>query len=509
LFQSIRKKLDLSATWIIYNLSRRREMWRKVTVFLIAAGLVGGIYAQVPDTLWTRTFGGPLHEDGFSVVETPDSGYLVAGFTESAGAGSWDVYLVKADRDGNEIWSRTYGDIFLEYGYSLIPLRDGNYALAGWTSSWGQGFWDMLLLKVDPSGNEIWHRTYGGPGYEDCYAVIEAPKGGFLLVGGTNSTESGDWNVYLVRTNYLGDTIWAKSYGGDMDDRGYGAVCVQDGFLVVGATKSFSGGDWDVYILKIDDEGNLVEQHVYGGSGDDYGLYITEVSTGGYVVAGYTTSIGTGDRDFYIIKIDEEGDLLWERAYGGNEIETAYRIRETSDGGFLVVGYTSSFGSGFDDIYLIKLDPEGYVVWRKILGGPDFDSGYDVITTSDGAILVVGSTESYGAGGEDVYLIKLREEYVDVAEYSEGSGLGLTLSNIGREISLSYTLSVPGRVEITLYDLLGRPVRSIADEIQQAGLHSLSVGDLKDLPAGYYFLLINTPQGRASEKIFLLGRGSR
>ena len=149
------------------------------------------------------------------------------------------------------------------------------------------------------------------------------------------------------------------------------------------------------------------------------------------------------------------------------------------------------------------------MVWRKILGGPDFDSGYDVITTSDGAILVVGSTESYGAGGEDVYLIKLREEYVDVAEYSEGSGLGLTLSNIGREISLSYTLSVPGRVEITLYDLLGRPVRSIADEIQQAGLHSLSVGDLKDLPAGYYFLLINTPQGRASEKIFLLGRGSR
>jgi len=140
------------------------------------------------------------------------------------------------------------------------------------------------------------------------------------------------------------------------------------------------------------------------------------------------------------------------------------------------------------------------MVWRKILGGPDFDSGYDVITTSDGAILVVSSTESYGAGGEDVYLIKLREECVDVAEYSEGPGLGLTLNNIGREISLSYTLSTPGRVEITLYDLLGRPVRFIADEQQQVGLHALYITELNDLPAGYCFLLINTPQGRASEK---------
>jgi len=484
-------------------------MWRKVRVFIITVGFVGGISAQVPDSLWTKTFGGPLHEDGFSVVETPDSGYLIAGFTESEGAGSWDIYVIKTDRDGNEMWSSVYGDIFLEYGYSLIALEDGNYALAGWTSSWGQGFWDMLLLKLDAEGNEIWHRTYGGSGYEDCYSVIEVPQGGFLLVGGTNSTENGDWDVFLVRTDAQGDTIWTKSYGGNMDDRGYGALCVKGGYLVVGATKSFSDGDWDVYILKIDDEGNLIGQDVYGGGGDDYGLYITEVSTGGYVVTGYTTSLGSGNRDFYIIKIDDEVNLLWERAYGGNEMETAYRIKETSNGGFLVVGYTSSFGSGLDDVCLVRLNSEGYMLWREVIGGTHFDSGYDVITTSDGSILVVGSTESYGAGGEDVYLIKLREEYVDAVENTDSRGIALTLNNVGNEITLSYTLDRPGKVNITLYDLLGRPVRSIADEVQGAGLHILPISGLSVLATGYYFLLVKTPQGRASEKIFVLGGDAR
>jgi hypothetical protein len=209
------------------------------------------------DTLWTRTYGGTGEDYGNSVQQTSDSGYIVAGYTNSFGAGNEDVYLVKTSASGDALWTRTYGGTGEDYGNSVQQTSDSGYIVAGWTNSFGAGGHDIYLIKTNASGDTLWTRTYGGTGGDEGYSVQQTSDGGYIIAGYTGSFGAGGWDVYLIKTNASGDTLWTSTYGGAYDDWGYSVGQTSDGgYIVAGFTDSWSGS-WDVYLVKTDGNGSV------------------------------------------------------------------------------------------------------------------------------------------------------------------------------------------------------------------------------------------------------------
>jgi hypothetical protein len=361
------------------------------------------------EVVFEKTFGGGGNDYGRSVQETSDGGFIIAGGTSSSGAGSWDVYLIRTDGDGNEMWHRTFGGSNNDYGRSVQETSDGGFIIVGSTSSFGAGNGDVYLIKTDGDGNEIWHRTFGGSNYDYGYSVQETSDGGFIIAGGTSSSGVGKRYIYLIRTDGDGNEIWHRTFGGSNYGYGYPVQETSDGgFIIVGRTSSFGAGSDDVYLIRTDGDGNEIWHRTFGGSNYDYGYSVQETSDGGFIIAGGTSSSGAGSWDVYLIRTDGDGNEMWHRTFGGSNNDYGYSVQETSDGGFIIIGRTSSFGAGSWDVYLIRTDGDGNEIWHKTFGGSDDDYGYSVQETSDGGFIIVGRTSSFGAGSWDVYLIKLK-----------------------------------------------------------------------------------------------------
>jgi len=205
---------------------------------------------------WTHIYGGSDYDWGLSVAQTSDGGYIVVGDTYSFGAGEKDVYLVKTDAMGDTIWTRTYGGSSYDYGYSVAQTSDGGYIVAGGTESFGAGYCDVYLVKTGSDGDTIWTRTYGGSDDDWGYSVAQTSDGGYIIAGETNSFGAGERDVYLVKTDTVGDTIWTRTYGGSDNDWGYSVAQTFDGgYIVAGSTISFGADSGDVYLVKTDSLG--------------------------------------------------------------------------------------------------------------------------------------------------------------------------------------------------------------------------------------------------------------
>ncbi|MBA7605830.1 hypothetical protein ES703_12965 [subsurface metagenome] len=364
---------------------------------------------QGPVTLWTRTFGGTGYDNGSSVQQTSDGGYIIVGRTTSFGAGGFDVYLIKTDANGNPSWTKTYGGENKDESYSVQQTLDGGYIIAGRTNSYGSGDYNVYLVKTDAKGDTIWTKTYGGEGDDFGGSVQQTNDGGYIIAGWTDSFGASGTDVYLIKTDANGDTLWAKTYGGSNSDTGRSVQQTSDGgYIIVGATGSFGTGQRAVYLIKTDSDGNTIWTRTYGGEGLDSGHSVQQTSEGGYIITGSTSSYGSGVVDVYLIKTNENGDTLWTKTYGGSNSDKGYNVRETSDVGYIIAGYTDSFGAGEEDVYLIKTDNNGDTDWTKTYGGTYGDIGFSVQQTSDGGYIIVGLTYSLGASLTDVYLIKIR-----------------------------------------------------------------------------------------------------
>jgi len=357
---------------------------------------------------WERTYGGGSYDKGRSVAQTSDGGYIIAGYTYSFGAGNYDVYLVKTDAVGDTIWTRTYGGSDRDDGYSVAQTSDGGYIVAGYTESFGAGSKDVYLVKTDAVGDTIWTRTYGGSDWDEGYSVAQTSDGGYIVAGRTESFGAGSADVYLVKTDAVGDTIWTRTYGGSDNDRGYSVAQTSDGGYIVAGVYDYDleAGTGDVYLVKTDAVGDTIWTRTYGGNDNDMGYSVAQTSDGGYIVAGWTESFGAGGDDVYLVKTDAVGDTIWMRTYGGSGDDVGFSVAQTSDGGYNVAGWTESFGVGGDDVYLVKTDAVGDTIWTRTYGGSGDDGGASVAQMSDGGYIVAGETESFSAGGSDVYLIK-------------------------------------------------------------------------------------------------------
>ncbi len=362
---------------------------------------------QTEQITWTKTYGGSDDDWGCSVQQTQDGGYIIAGGTWSFGAGGYDVYLIKTDANGNVEWTKTYGGSSYDCGFSVQQTKDGGFIIAGYTCSFGAGYADVYLIKTDAYGNVEWTKTYGGSDYDFGYSVQQTQDGGYIIAGKTCSFGAGGYDVYLIKTDANGNVEWTKTYGGGSDDCGFSAQQAQDGgFIIAGGTWSFGAGGYDVYLIKTDANGNVEWTKTYGGSSYDCGFSVQQTKDGGFIIAGYTCSFGAGYADVYLIKTDAYGNVEWTKTYGGSSYDYGKSVQQTQDGGFIIAGYTCSFGAGGADVYLIKTDANGNVEWTKTYGGSDEDYGFSVQQTQDDGYIIAGRTYSFGAGGEDVYLIK-------------------------------------------------------------------------------------------------------
>ncbi|MFZ8835359.1 MAG: T9SS type A sorting domain-containing protein [Candidatus Caldipriscus sp.] len=365
-------------------------------IFLIKTDANGNVQ-------WAKTYGGTAWDYAYSVQQTSDGGYIVAGRTRSFGAGLSDAFLVKTDANGNVIWAKTYGGTGTDYARSIQQTSDGGYIVAGITWSFGAGGLDIFLIKTDANGNVIWSKTYGGTGWDEAYSVQQTSDGGYIVAGYTLSFGAGDYDIFLIKTDANGNVIWSKTYGGTGWDWAYSVQQTSDGgYIVAGYTLSFGAGDYDIFLIKTDANGNIIWAKTYGGTGWDWAYSVQQTSDGGYIVAGFTRFFGTGYDDIFLIKTDASGNIQWDKTYGGTSGDYASSVQQTSDGGYIVAGVTESFGGAF----LVKTDANGNVIWAKTYGGTNYDDASSVQQTSDGGYIVAGFTDSFGAGWSDIFLIK-------------------------------------------------------------------------------------------------------
>ena len=309
---------------------------------------------------WVKTFGGNNNDYGYSVQQTTDGGYIVVGSNASYGSGNIDVYLFKTNSFGNERWHETFGGNNNDEGRSVQQTTDGGYIIAGTTFSYGAGGSDVYIVKTDASGDEEWQRTFGGNNNDEGRSVQQTTDGGYIIVGDTRSYGAGGSNVYLVKTDASGNKVWQRTFGGGDDDYGYSVQQTFDGgYIIVGDTNSYGAGDYDVYLVKTDAYGYVVWQNTFGSWAYDSGRSVQQTTDGGYIIVGDTRSYGAGESDVYFIKTDAYGNIGWQETIGGDWLDECYSVQQTTDGGYIIVGDTNSYGSGDFDVYFIKTDESG------------------------------------------------------------------------------------------------------------------------------------------------------
>lgn len=410
---------------------------------------------------FARAFGGSGEDTFRSVIQTSDGGYAMLGYSNSTDGDLQsktlavnDYWLVKLDAQGELQWSKTYGGSKDDRGQGLVQTQDGGYALTGYAMSddgdgtVNKGFHDNWVIKVDAQGTLEWERSYGFSGHDHAYDILDTGDGGYFFAGFLDITSAradgntekrnslashGVGEFWGTKIDNKANVQWRGYYGGTNNDRAHAVVRADDGgYVMAGFTESDdfdinnSRGSYDFWVVKIDEGGELVWQRSFGGTGIERAQDIAKTADGGYVVTGNTfsndvdISENQGESDVWLIKIDGSGNLVWNRSFGGSQFDAAQSVTLSHDGGFIISGNSKSTDSdansnaGENDIWLLKTDYEGNLVWQQSFGGSGLDYGFDTLETSTGAIVLVGEMASSNfmslshKGESDAVILKIK-----------------------------------------------------------------------------------------------------
>jgi uncharacterized delta-60 repeat protein len=306
---------------------------------------------------WQKTYGGSDDEEAYSIQQTSDGGYIVAGTTTPMAPTNYDFWVLKLNSDGTVAWQKTYGGSGNEFLTSIQQTQDGGYIVAGWSDSSGAGSYDLWVLKLNPDGSIAWQKTYGGPYIDRANSVQQTSDGGYIAAGETSSGGEGNY-AWVLKLNSDGSIAWQKTYRGDIGNSFNSIQQTQDGgYVVAGSTgSSYSGGnDYDLWVLKLNSDGSTDWAKAYEepSYGNEVARSIQQTSDGGYIVVGFT-----GDKewptpvDSWVLKLNSDGTIIWQRAYDRGDIESASSVQQTSDGGYIVAGWA-------DDVWVLKLRDHG------------------------------------------------------------------------------------------------------------------------------------------------------
>ncbi len=459
---------------------------------------------------WERWYGGPGDDIGEDVQQTQDGGYVVVGTTQPGQT----LWILRLDSLGDTIWTKKYRPSgWADGGTAVAVTPDQGFLVSAF--AWGTDTATPLtiyVLRTDSLGDTLWSRFYRfGTGDEEVFRVIATADSNFVLAGYTSSQSY--YRALLYKINGSGDTLWVRGYldsvhGGVI---GTNAAETQDhGFMVTGVT----GNPYQGYLARTDSQGNLLWTQTYGGDGDN-DLNCVAVAPGGFFASGWTCPYGSSVADVWLLRLSNQGDTVWTRTFGGPEEDNGGPVVTTSDGGCVIASQCFSFGHGACDVWLVKTDSLGDTEWTRTFGGSDWDSPYNLRQTRDSGYIVVGSTMSFGSGANDVYLIKTDGRGMVGIETRPASALRTAPlqpkiqapdpASPGARIR--YFLPQSGRARLELFDVTGRRVAALAQEIQSAGWHEVSLGP--DLSTGPYFLRLVSGGQAVTRRVVIVSSNER
>lgn len=385
------------------------------------------------------TYGGSNNDVAQSVAPTPDGGFIVLGYTQSNDGDidtkqdeSFDFWLLKFDQEASLQWSKTYGGANDDRGRKIIQTSDGGYALVGYSNSndgnvsENNGARDFWIIKTDNQGEILWEKSFGFSGNDEGYNIKETSNGNFLVGGTLDVTASGGegntsrrqqkhagGDYWLLNISTNGDLIWSRYFGGSFTDIVHDVIESENGdFFAIGSSDSEdvdisnNKGTYDFWIVKTTSSGHMIWEKSYGGSEIDEARSIVNTSDGNYIVVGDTrsnnqdVSINNGGADLWMIKISSQGNILWNRSIGGSSFDVSRSIKSTAENGFVIAGSSRSFdgdvskNQGQNDAWIVKVDSNGNLLWEQTFGGSEIDFAYDVAQLRDGTFVLVGETQS-------------------------------------------------------------------------------------------------------------------
>lgn len=380
---------------------------KKIKVLLItvvAIVFAAPALAQPPDTLWTICFGGSGDDYAYAIQQTADGNFAFFGRTSSWGAGMEDFWALKMDDLGNAQWSHTYGGSERNLGFDGQQTADGGYVLVGQIGDYPSA--DAWLVKTDAGGNQTWAASYNYSSHDHAESVWQNTDGGYIMNGNHNGMY---YNIWTIRTDANGSMLWNREFGIPAgNDEGKDVQQTSDGNFILLNTIHVESWAYNprIWLTKMDPVGNTLWNVEFGAANQAYGHSVQQTSDGGYIFTGWTNPPGA-PADLWLVKTDGSGNMLWNRTFGGNGSEEGYCVRQTTDGGYIIAGCTSSYGAGGNDVWIIKTDDLGNMQWNCAYGGAGDDVGHSVWQTADAGYIVGGYTNSFGAGGYDAWVLLL------------------------------------------------------------------------------------------------------
>ncbi|MCP4631381.1 MAG: T9SS type A sorting domain-containing protein [candidate division Zixibacteria bacterium] len=478
----------------------------KILILLNIIIITLTVQVSAQDTLWTRTYGTRISEAPVCLQHTPDGGYVMVGCLSHNFDDS--IYVVKTNPDGIVQWSHIHGVNYNNRASYIENTYDDGFIVVGGVGHFEGDDFDILLVKLDSVGDTLWTRTFGGDSAEWGECVRQVKDGGYVISGSTNSYGAGSMDWYLIRTDENGDTLWTKTYGGSHIDYAPFLHLTDDGFIMISTTFSYGAGHTDIYVIRTDDFGDTLWTHTYGGIEGDGAHCIIPTNDGNYILAGGTASFGNNG-DIFLIKINPDGDVIWQKTYGTDEREGAYSIKQTSDNGFIIVGMTGPLQGYYTDLYVLRTDWRGDSLWACSYGGDYNESGVGVHQDENGDFIISARTSSFGAGSSDFWLLKIHEVMTTVGENSnviipQEVELYPNYPNpFNSSTNISFQVLRQTDVNLCVYNILGEQVES-ETYIQLSPGCYMENWNPGHLATGTYLLRLNTGSNILVDKMMLI-----
>lgn len=509
-----------------------------------------------PEIEWELSLGGSGADVANSIIQTSDGGYTIAGYSNSINGdrtsqySNHDYWIVRINSNGKLVWEKSYGGSGLDFPYSIIQTNDKGYAIAGYSSSDdidvtnSKGKSDYWIVKLTPDGELEWEKSFGGSNDDVANSIIQTSDSGYLIAGyslsydGDITNPKGNTDYWIIKLSANGELDWEKSFGGTWNDAAQTIIQLADsGFAVIGYSSSINGditnpkGNSDIWIIKLTPDGELEWEKSLGGSGIDIGYSVVQTKDKGFAIAGSTSSIVGNDSkpkggiNYYVAKLSSNSDIVWEKSFGGNNIDVANSIIQAYDNSFVVSGYSNSSGKditeskGNNDYWVIRLSEKGELEWEKSLGGFANEYSGSIIQSNDCGFIVAGNSSSSEGdvispkGSNDYWLVKLsssssRSHQFDYSDdlftiYKNSIYFYVYNNNQSNSANAVVILEEDTEITIDVFDVLGRRIVELYSGLAKEGRSEYRI-NYNDFQSGRYFIRLTTPSETKTEIIEIL-----
>ena len=505
--------------------------------------LASAISKAQPSIEWQKSFGGTLSDVAYSIQQTTDDGFIVAGYSNSndgdvtahyGNTNYSDYWIMKLNNAGAIEWQKSLGGTAYERTFSIQQTTDNGYIVAGWSRSndgdvtGNHGGSDYWIVKLNNGGDIEWQKSLGGTGDDYAHSIQQTTDNGYIVAGFSASNDGdvtgnhGGYDYWIVKLNSGGDIEWQKSLGGTVADEANSVQqTIDGGYIVAGFSVSNDGdvtgnhGLDDYWIVKLNATGDIEWQKSLGGTAIDWANLIQQTTDGAYIVAGVSYSNdgdvtgNHGNDDCWIVKLNNTGDIEWQKSLGGASYDYANSVQQTADGGYIVAGVSYSNDGdvsgnhGNDDCWIVKINSTGDIEWQKSLGGAGYDEAYSIRQTTDNGYIIAGASSSNNGdvtgnhGSSDYWIVKL-SSFVSIEEQQANeNSINLYPNPANEMLNVEFLILNRSKVDIKIYDLMGREQLIIDNgqlTIDNFGKHTISF-NVEELISGIYFVKLQSENG--------------